>query len=256
MEGKQISSNTLSEQAYKAIKGFIIKNELLPGQAITINLMAKTLGTSQTPVREAILRLIADGFLIGEPYKRLRITEITEDDVHQIYMVRSLLEPHAAMLASAKNSINPEMRVILEKLFQQAQEIMRTPVERIEVEAYLEIDDKLNEIFILAAFPFFREVLRFVSDRSLRIRKFVDTLDHGLRKEVLYEITEEHLAIIQAILSGESEKSKACVLQHLKRGEARTLKTVCNFQDHKKQSNETPSVFENKIRGLPSETPI
>jgi len=52
MKIQQLKTETLSSQAYEAIKDLIIKNELLPGQSIAINTIAKSLGISPTPVRE------------------------------------------------------------------------------------------------------------------------------------------------------------------------------------------------------------
>jgi len=73
---QQLRAETLSSQAYEAIKDLISKNELLPGQSITIKSMAKPLGISPTPVREAFARLTAKGFLEGKPRKRVRVAKL------------------------------------------------------------------------------------------------------------------------------------------------------------------------------------
>lgn len=226
MRGISLNSRTLSEQAYEAIKDFIIKNELKPGQMISIKSLAESIGISQTPIREAVLKLSRDGFIRGEPHKQFRVTEIGEGDVHQIYEVRRLLEPHAAMLAAMTIKTDTELKALLEDVMKYAQEIISTPVGQIQINDYLKIDFKLNEIFLKSVFPFLRDVLRFVSDCSLRIRTFAETASKTLRREVLIEITEEHLEIIRAIHGECPEESKAKVLKHLDNGETRTLRAI------------------------------
>ncbi len=56
-------TKTKSEQAYEVIKESIIKNELLPGEEISIDSLASSLGISHTPVREAVARLGNDGLI-------------------------------------------------------------------------------------------------------------------------------------------------------------------------------------------------
>ena len=193
---------------------------------ISINSLAETLGISQTPIRESIPKLRRDGFIKGEPHKQFRVTEIREDDIHQVYEVRRLLEPQAAMLAAMKIKTDIELKALLLDVKKQAQEIISLPGDQIQIDEYLELDYRLNEIFLKSAFSFLREILEFVSDRSLRIRAFAETSNKTLREEIIIEVTKEHLEIIRAIHGGYPEESKAKVLKHLDNSETRTIKAI------------------------------
>jgi len=58
---EQIATETLQEKVYGVIKDSITRNDLLPGQRLSIDELSRKLGVSPTPVREALTRLVSDG---------------------------------------------------------------------------------------------------------------------------------------------------------------------------------------------------
>jgi DNA-binding FadR family transcriptional regulator len=99
-------------------------------------------------------------------------------------------------------------------------------VDQINKEDYLDIDYKLQEVFLTAVDPFFCEVLEFVGVRSLRIRTFAEATSRSQANGLIVTVTKEHLQIIETILTGNAEKAKSAVHMHLENGEARTLHAV------------------------------
>lgn len=94
----------LREMAYEAIKSAILDLELKPGEQLVETALARKLGTSTVPVREALLRLDRDGFVKLVPFKGAYVTPVTEDDLREIFELRQLLEgrlaAHAALTLS------------------------------------------------------------------------------------------------------------------------------------------------------------
>lgn len=223
---KQLQTKTLTERAYITIKDSILKNEMSPGQSFSINSMAKALGISPTPIREAIARLSADGLVEGVPHKMLCVTKITREDVKQIYEARKLLEPHAAELAAKLVGSSTQLKTMLKKVLISANKILESEENQLKKEAFFNIDLKLNEIFLEAVTPFLREILDFVGERSLRIRIFVETSHKSMDRDLALQITTEHQEIAQAIFEGNVKKAKKSVLHHLGRGETRTLESI------------------------------
>lgn len=228
MKIKQLNTETLSGRAYETIKGLILTNELLPGHSISINTIATALGISPTPVREAFAKLTVEGFLEGEPHRTVRVADIAEADIHQVYGVRRLLEPPAAYRAAKAISTDSYLKGLLKTVQISAKKISRTPLDRIDKNAYLRIDTKLHEAFLHAVDPFFREVLDFVGVRSLRIRTFAEATSKNKSNGLIQAVTEEHLKIIQTLLEEDAQKATAIVKQHLENGEARTLEAIRN----------------------------
>ena len=226
MKTTQLKTETLSSQAYDAIKDLIYRNELLPGQSIAIKNMAITLGISATPIREAFARLTIEGFLEGEPHKKVHVAKITEDDIHQVYRVRKLLEPQAAYLAAKVVSTDSHLKNLLKGLQKSAEKICTPSEGRINKNSYLTIHKRLHEALLSAVDPFFREILEFVGIRSSWIRTFTESVSRSRADELNISITKEHLQIIQALLDENADEAKSLVYKHIENMEVRTLQAV------------------------------
>jgi len=92
---------TLPDQVYDIIKQQIVTHRLRPGQPLVEKSMADHLGVSTTPVREALLRLEHEALVIKTPYAGARVADISSQDAHDIFEVRSVLEGLAARLAAS-----------------------------------------------------------------------------------------------------------------------------------------------------------
>jgi DNA-binding GntR family transcriptional regulator len=222
-----LKSETMSEKAYQAIKESIVKNEMLPGQTISLHSLVKLLGISQTPVREAIIRLISEGLLESEHHKKTRVAEITENDVKEIFQVRKLLEPFAAEMVMQALRERKDIQSMLNELLIQTKRICNTSPQEITANEYLDIDLALDEIFLKATEnTLFQEVLNFVGSRSMRIRTFAEASSIQIHNTLRYASADEHLIIIEAILEGNRHTVRKSVLSHLENGMKRTLMAV------------------------------
>ena len=222
-----IKTKTLRERAYEGIRDSVLKNEFLPGQGLSIDMLARAMGISHTPVREAVVRLSREGLLDYVPNKKLRVGRITETDVRQVYQVRLMLEPQVAGMLPTALAERPELHKRLKKL-QAKNEKWCLKTYNGRSGDFYEVDFELNEIFSAAIDnTLLREVFTFVGDRSLRIRTFVEaTFKASLVKKVFHTIAQEHKSIIAAVLAGNLEEIHATVGQHLVNSEERTLLTI------------------------------
>ena len=232
---QKLENATLRERAYKALKDSILRNELLPGEVLSIDSLAKALGISQTPVREALTKLSADGLVEYERNKGFRVASITEDDVHETYEVRRLLEPYAASLVAKKVSTDPSLERRLHELRKTAEIIQKLVtsgkvLNPSQYEVYMGIDLRLHEIMLEAVGEsLLGSVLALVGNHSLRIRSFVEASSNHFDSEVALTVTGEHLAIIEALLSQDPEGVQESVRGHLFNAEMRTFRAVNNL---------------------------
>lgn len=115
-----ISENrrSLSELAHDAIRDRILSGHFRPGDWLRQEELSQQLRVSHTPVREALDRLVADGLAQRLPNRGVRVVEIDEDDIAEIYCLRLLLEPLAVGLAAVNISEN-EIG-LLEKVIEEA----------------------------------------------------------------------------------------------------------------------------------------
>ncbi len=84
---------TLTEQAVDSIRLEIIKGSLIPGQLYTGSEVARKLGVSRTPVREALMELARRGMVRIEDKRGFRVLTTSLDALLQVFQVRIMLVP-------------------------------------------------------------------------------------------------------------------------------------------------------------------
>jgi DNA-binding GntR family transcriptional regulator len=94
-----IQSKSLSAQIYGQLRYQLMAARLQPGARLKIRELAQTLGTSETPVREALLQLVRDGALEMKPGYYIRVRRLTLREYMELREIRLMLEPHAAVKA-------------------------------------------------------------------------------------------------------------------------------------------------------------
>jgi DNA-binding GntR family transcriptional regulator len=95
-EASGISRIVLSDQVKQYILDGIERGEFVPGERLVESQLARQLRTSQAPVREAIRDLVSAGFLVREPHRGAIVRLLTDEDLHEIYIVRAPLDALAA----------------------------------------------------------------------------------------------------------------------------------------------------------------
>lgn len=76
---------TLAVQCYDQIEKSIVDGTLAPGQKLKMKDLKKTLSTGQSPIREALSRLVASGLVEVKDNKGFRVSRISESDVRDTY---------------------------------------------------------------------------------------------------------------------------------------------------------------------------
>jgi DNA-binding GntR family transcriptional regulator len=89
-----------SQHAYDTILGAILNRKVRSGQRLAEIPVAKAINLGRTPVREALMRLEADGFVTTEPRVGLVVASNTLETISEIYEVREVLESFSARLAA------------------------------------------------------------------------------------------------------------------------------------------------------------
>jgi DNA-binding GntR family transcriptional regulator len=84
---------TLAEKAFGALHEAILTGRLRPGERLPIEELADVLDMSAMPIREAVRRLDAAGLVENIPHRGARVTELSIDDLAEVYDARLALEP-------------------------------------------------------------------------------------------------------------------------------------------------------------------
>lgn len=97
----------LSDGVYESVKGLIMDHTVAPGDRVNIDALARQLGVSPTPVREALARLESDGLVRKRPLAGYTTTPLlTRAEFDELFEMRLLLETATAERA-AKGAVDP-----------------------------------------------------------------------------------------------------------------------------------------------------
>ena len=98
--GKPKPGDTDNARAYAALKQAVLAGAFKPGEILTLRALTKRLDFGDTPVREAVKRLISEGAFEGLPNRSARVPFLDRREIQQILDLRILLESTAAALAA------------------------------------------------------------------------------------------------------------------------------------------------------------
>lgn len=116
VELEQIGYTSMQDTAYERIRTALARGTFRPGESLPTRTLAKALGVSTTPVREALARLVAQKVLSVDPVNGTPfVPTITPELLIEIYELRAVLEGLAA--EHAAESINKEELAQLEKIW-------------------------------------------------------------------------------------------------------------------------------------------
>lgn len=113
----KVEKQNLSQRVYVQIRTALMNGQYAPGDRLRIAELATSLGTSITPVREAIFRLASEKALEVTAATSIAVPEMDLGTVHEIQLMRGLLEGAAA--AEAAKRITPKEIEQLERLQEQ-----------------------------------------------------------------------------------------------------------------------------------------
>ena len=99
-ERSAAAGETDNTRAYIALKRAVLAGAFKPGELVTLRSLAKRLSVGETPVREAIKRLISEGAFEALPNRSARIPMLDRREIKQLLDLRIMLESHAAGLAA------------------------------------------------------------------------------------------------------------------------------------------------------------
>ena len=92
-------SDSLRQQIYLDLRSKLQRGEIGPDERLIDVAIAEALGVSRMPVREALLQLMNEGYLVGTT-RGFALPKLTPEDVNDIFEVRKLIEPRAAANAA------------------------------------------------------------------------------------------------------------------------------------------------------------
>ena len=218
-ESANINRESLAEQVEQALREEIVSNRLEPNQRIDVGHYAKLWSISPTPVRDAIKSLEAAGFVNVSPRRGVRVANLNESALREIYEVRIAIECTAIRLACA-HVPEVEARKALE-LYRRAQHCDGKKRE----ELLSDVDMIVHDI-----------ALQYCNNQRLR-RTMGDLHDlvRWSRLSVIRNLPQaydttlpEHIRICEALVTRNGERAASEMFNHLNNSLGRISKFLAD----------------------------
>jgi DNA-binding GntR family transcriptional regulator len=201
----------LRQSVYDALIDLIVGGELPPGQHMVETDLARQLGVSRQPIREALHRMEAEGWVDLRPSQGAFVHVPTDSEVDELLDVRALLEAETARLAAAGGASDPQAR---QTQLARLREICR------EGQAAAEADDFGSAV---AANNAFHAQIAVMGGNAV-LAELADIV--GRRVQWYYRMVAparghgswaEHAEMIDVIEAGDPERAQAMARKHTER---------------------------------------
>jgi DNA-binding GntR family transcriptional regulator len=194
----------LGDQVKEHIVEAILNGEFKSGERLVASTVARRLGVSQAPVREALRDLVLLGFLETEPFKGTTVRSFTAKELYEVYTVRAALESLAARLAAEKLTDEDveTLRGVLDEMIHAAQERDEKRMVRLDNrfhETILQIsgNDLLYQLWQVLQFGYWTIVTTRTSTSNLE------------------ELARRHNALLDALISRNPKKAEVAMRSHI-----------------------------------------
>ncbi|HLE51520.1 MAG TPA: GntR family transcriptional regulator [Anaerolineales bacterium] len=212
IELERLQKKSLKDEVFEYLHRRIVAGKYSPGEWLRQEELSTLLGVSQTPVREALDRLVSVGLAERVPYRGVRVPELNQDEILDAYVLRTILESAAVRIA-AENISDDQIKALFEIVAQTRPLVSLDDMSR---------HRQLNKAFHISIVQ--------ASGNSLLSKLYEMTsnlfpdwmlYEYMFRHPELLQVSldreyQEHRAIVDAIAAHEPEQAAVATLQHIK----------------------------------------
>ena len=212
----KIERESVTEKVAAVLRSQIVSGALKPGTRLIESQLAEQLGVSRAPLREAFRILEPEGLLVLAPSGGTFVAEISEDDLREIYMVRSVLEGLAMRLVAERVTEGEvaELSHIVEQ--------MKEAAERGAAGQVIELDLQFHER--IWRFSRHRRLYEILSNMLGPIHMFL-----ALNSQVYDDLVDnalEHVQIVDALSSEDAREADKIMVSHIEDAGKRNIAYV------------------------------
>lgn len=211
--------SSMQDKAYLHILNKLLSGELRAGAPLSEVSLARELGTSRTPLREALRRLMSEGFIRQIPNRGSMVAEFSKRDVGELYELREALETYAVG-AAADHGLRITDRETLEKLVEEVSllrdELVNSGAPELDAEQmrrFVQIDMNFHATLVRAAAN--RRILKVFADTRLLLNIFA-MRRKGHTVAVLENVYRYHREVLNSVVRKDSQTARRLLGEHIR----------------------------------------
>jgi DNA-binding GntR family transcriptional regulator len=211
------NSFPVGERVYDYLKTSILSGHLNPGEKLTEEHLAKTMGVSRTPVREALHKLESEGLIKPRKKRGFIVSRDSREEVEELFELRSILEGYTLRLIS--QNISDETLKQLDLFIRNAEEALK----RRKIEEVFKWNTCFHDMIHELVAHKSRLYRLIVNIRKYVLRYRKDTLQYpdGGRRSV-----EGHKKIIMALRLRDPDLCERIMREHIQEAKEDALQSL------------------------------
>lgn len=198
-----IDLSTLQDRIYERVQSGLLSGEFQPGEPLSIKALARLVGTSTMPVRDALNRLVAEQALVKSPDRLIRVAPYTKEIYDEHIRIREKLEGFAAQRAC----FCPDKPALLPNLLDVNEEMLKAANAK-NIKKAVEANKVFHfSIYEAARYP---QLLQMITHLWLRTGPFVATARQNASdaRQMFQTGYEFHKRVIAAIEAGDGRSAR------------------------------------------------
>ncbi len=209
----RLKPRALYEEVAELMRQRIFSRELAPGSWIDELAIAKDYGISRTPLREALKVLATEGLVTMKVRRGAYVTEVSEQDLTEVYHLLSLLESDAAGVVATKATAAQLDQ--LNALHQQLEATVKPGTAgKIDREKFFEINERFHMALLAIANNRWRDQMVADLRKVMKLNRHHSLFKTGRVQDSL----AEHRAIMAALAARDTAAATLCMKAHFQNG--------------------------------------
>lgn len=241
------------ERAYRHIHQLIANGTLEAGASISELSLAKELGSSRTPIREAMNQLAAEGLLEMGGSGGMTVAQMQRQDIIELYELREALEVYAVGKAASiplRPADKDRLQFMVDDLLVLKKELEAAGMEeldRAQMERFLACDLGFHALLISTTQN--SRIQKLINETRLLIRIFaIQAHTHNAAK--LQSIYEYHHRILEAVVHQDSASAMQAAAEHIQVSQRERLNDYDHWRRETALRQNMPEIF-NLHAGMP-----
>ena len=230
MDVAHYQSRTLVEEAYRALKSDITLCVLGPGRKILIRELIERYGVSETPIKQALNRLVSEGLVESIPRRGMKVRMVEWTELEETLDIRYMIEAYSIPSAVAHLRENPTTFTRLEELIREHEITARNISDIEEYYRNYGIDTEFHRLFVSTA------------GNSKTTRIYANLGTHGYmyyvfgkqRTSEMLDGVEEHKAILASLKAFDEAETERNIRLHIENAKTKLHKAFLANQSERR----------------------
>ena len=207
----QFQPQSLVDVAYKALKKDITERVLPPGRKIIIRELLERYGISETPIKQALNRMISEGLVESIPRKGIKVRDVKWEEIEELLDIRLMIETYYLKQIMANLRNDAEMQAKIAANLAEHTQIIETAADLNDYFRNYYLDQEFHQLFVKCSGN--RKITQIYN--NLGTHDYAHYIYQRQSREETLAGVREHEAILRALTAGDEAELRNGIVTHI-----------------------------------------